>query len=192
LDPISVGATVLTLASGLGSVISAWLARRRGPNLQQAARMMDDRIKAHRDNHESSGRLIREINAEFDLQAAAAERIRDAEENQRLAALHKDEAEAQTIPPATMEAGEEDRRGRRRGCASTTRSASRRTVRNGQRGGDVGLAGAGRAEQRDPPRSEAGYHAWWRRAATRRSRSTHPGTPTGPARSTGADSGWRR
>ena len=53
------------------------------------------RIEALRANPGASRALIAEIDAEFALQVAAAERIQaEAQENERLAALRRDEAEA--------------------------------------------------------------------------------------------------
>jgi hypothetical protein len=56
---------------------------------------LDDQIVQLRSNLESSSDLIREINAEFQLQAAAAEKIKaEAEQNQRLAELNAEQAQA--------------------------------------------------------------------------------------------------
>jgi hypothetical protein len=55
----------------------------------------DDRIAKLRSNLESSSDLIREINAEFDLQVAAAEKIKaEAEQNHQLAQLNAEQAKA--------------------------------------------------------------------------------------------------
>jgi len=92
-DPITI-ALLSSLAAGVGSVISAWQGRRQSSSEPQA-QTIDDRINDLRSNLAASSDLIGEINAEFELQVAAAERIKaEAEENQKLAALNEEEAEA--------------------------------------------------------------------------------------------------
>ena len=62
---------------------------------RSVGRRVDYQIVMLRQNLDSSKRLIREINAEFDLQVAAAEKIKaEAEQNQRLAELNADQARA--------------------------------------------------------------------------------------------------
>jgi hypothetical protein len=54
-----------------------------------------DRVAQLRANLETSKYLIEQINAEFDLQVAAAEKIKaEAEQNQRLAELNAEQAQA--------------------------------------------------------------------------------------------------
>ena len=85
---------VLAVIASAGSLFATRVAR-SVREADQAVPTLTDRINALRSNLAASAFLIEEINAEFDLQTAAAERIRaEAEENQRLAALHKEEAEA--------------------------------------------------------------------------------------------------
>ena len=56
---------------------------------------LDEQIDKLRLNLESSKQLIEQINAEFDLQAAAAAKIKaEADQNQRLAELNADQAQA--------------------------------------------------------------------------------------------------
>lgn len=56
---------------------------------------IDDRVRTLRSNLASSRRLIKEVNAEFELQAVEAERIKaEAEQNQRLAQLTAQQVQA--------------------------------------------------------------------------------------------------
>lgn len=56
---------------------------------------LDEKVALLRANLESSSQLIQQINAEFALQAAAAEKIKaEAEQNQRLAELNAEQAQA--------------------------------------------------------------------------------------------------
>jgi sensor c-di-GMP phosphodiesterase-like protein len=92
---------IVALIAGTGfSTALAWFARklnrssRRRPDEPEKPSLVD-RINALRDNLDSSAAIITEINAELHLQTASLDRIRaEAEENQRLAALSKDEADA--------------------------------------------------------------------------------------------------
>jgi hypothetical protein len=74
---------------------TAWRQKRRIGEQLTPAPTLTDRIETLRENLGQSSTLINEINAELQLQTAALERIRaEAEENQRLAALHREEADA--------------------------------------------------------------------------------------------------
>jgi hypothetical protein len=76
---------------------------RRKPH--HPAETLAGRVEALRANLAQSGSLIEEINAELHLQTTALDRIRaEAEQNQRLAALHKVEADAvRDLVAATIE-----------------------------------------------------------------------------------------
>lgn len=90
-DPITI-ALLSSLVGGVASAISAWQGRRQSPSTPPA-QTMDDRIKELRSNLAASSDLIREINAEFDVQVAAADKIRaEAEQNQRLVELTEQQA----------------------------------------------------------------------------------------------------
>ncbi|WP_410663457.1 hypothetical protein [Amycolatopsis sp. lyj-84] len=90
---------IAALSGTLGSVLLGLLGRKFGkrrqdPDLPQAPTLAD-RIASLQENLSSSSELIDDITAEVHLQAAALERVRaEAEENQRLAALNKEEADA--------------------------------------------------------------------------------------------------
>jgi hypothetical protein len=63
---------------------------------------LSDRIERLRKNLSESTSLMSAINAELHVQTTALERIRaEADENQKLAALHKNEAEAVRLLVAT-------------------------------------------------------------------------------------------
>ena len=86
-------ATYGSIFMAMGVLVARWAAARSEADLP--VRTLTDRINALRSNLAASALLIEEINAEFELQTKAAERIRaEAEENRRLAALHKEEAKA--------------------------------------------------------------------------------------------------
>jgi hypothetical protein len=89
--------TVGSILGLLGSLASLLLARRTATDTPAASQppTIRDRIDQLRENLGTSRSLIEEITAEMDVQVAALERIRaEAEENQRLAALNQDEADA--------------------------------------------------------------------------------------------------
>jgi hypothetical protein len=99
----AISATRTALLAGLvgvGALASFWLVmigRRpsRGSATAAPSTPLGQRITALRDGLTASHELISEITAELDLQTSALERIRaEAEENQRLAALHQAEADA--------------------------------------------------------------------------------------------------
>jgi hypothetical protein len=90
---------VTAVATGVGAVLAARLGRKldAAPRVgsEEPVSSLPDRIEHLRQNLSQSSSLIDEINAELQVQVTALDRIRaEAEENQRLAALHKDEAEA--------------------------------------------------------------------------------------------------
>jgi hypothetical protein len=91
-----------------------WIARRQILESERAAIThkpvtLSDRIEELRDNLASSSSLIDEINAELQLQIAALERMQaEAEQSQRLAALHKEEADAvRKLVATTIESANE-------------------------------------------------------------------------------------
>lgn len=89
---------VVAAVSLLASLFLAGTASRESKTAQAEAAgppSLSDKIDSLRLTLSSSGELIAEITGELELQTAALERIRaEAEENQRLAALNKEEAEA--------------------------------------------------------------------------------------------------
>jgi hypothetical protein len=97
---LSIGATVYTFKSAQS--LDRDLTRL---TMAVSAPSLLGKIEALRGTLASSGSLIAEINAELELQATSLERIKaEAEENQRLAALNQDEAEAvRKLVKATIE-----------------------------------------------------------------------------------------
>lgn len=93
---------VLPVVGGVTAVMAgslAWFAaasaRKAETLLGEQPVGLPDRIERLRQNLSQSSSLIEEINAELHVQTTALDRIRaETEENQKLAALHKDEAEA--------------------------------------------------------------------------------------------------
>jgi arginyl-tRNA synthetase len=108
LDSLTPLVTGGSIAAALGSLLASLLSFRGAKRgVQQAqvavgellarevAPTIESRIAQLQRNLAASSKLIEEINAEFELQAATAERIKgEAQENRRLAALHEEEAEA--------------------------------------------------------------------------------------------------
>jgi hypothetical protein len=81
---------------------------------------LDAKVESLRLNLETSSNLIREINAEFELQAAAAERIKaEAEQNQRLAELTLSRREPSEISSSRSRAGHPRSVGASSGCSSS-------------------------------------------------------------------------
>lgn len=103
--------------TGLLGLLLTWLvvvaASRQRKREQRAAASgrsdIADRIEVLRANLAQSATLIDEINAELKLQTTALDRIKgEAEQNQRLAALHKEEADAvRNLVAATIEGAQE-------------------------------------------------------------------------------------
>ncbi|MER7861687.1 hypothetical protein ABTX61_21450 [Amycolatopsis japonica] len=86
--------TLLTglLAAG-ASVISLWSAR-RSAQPRKPPSIADD-IETLQENLTRSARLMKKVQSEVDLQVAALAKVKaEAEENQRLAELNKEQAEA--------------------------------------------------------------------------------------------------
>ena len=82
-------AILLAVAGAIAAAASLAVAREQTRRAHAAdGSTLAAKVDALRANLQSSGELIGEINSEFDLQVAAAERIKaEAEQNQRLAEL---------------------------------------------------------------------------------------------------------
>ena len=93
-DPTSASSSSAWLLAGAASFISIALVVIGVANRPRTVAPID-RVAQLRANLEISKFLIRQINAEFDLQVAAAEKIKaEAEQNQRLAELNAEQAQA--------------------------------------------------------------------------------------------------
>jgi hypothetical protein len=89
-------AMVGVLGSSVAAIFTFWQARQAARDEQDVTHpSITDKIDILHATLERSGSLIGEIQAEFKLQVAALDRIKaETDENQRLAALTKDQADA--------------------------------------------------------------------------------------------------
>ena len=82
----------------IGTAIALTLVRsirQEGAQGDTKSQNFSERVDRLRTNLSESGALIQELEAEMTVRAAALERLRvEAEDNRRLAAMHKEEAEA--------------------------------------------------------------------------------------------------